>query len=346
MAATGHCLAQAGASFPDRSDTIVACLALAGASEPKEAATAQAAFETRFRRVVVATDAHAACVGAHRGEDGGVIIVGTGSIGWVVRGGRSVRVGGWGFPVSDEGSGAWIGWEAVRRTLLAHDGRAAWTPLLTEVSQRFGADPHAIVAWTGSARPRDFGRLAPLVLDHAARADIAAREVMRLAARHIDAIAAHLAEHGTTRLALMGGLAAGIEPWLAPATRAPLVQPAGDALDGALRLARGAVGRSPAAPTLEDETVTAPQMRPDSPPPCGEGLGVGGTTILDCPVIPPTLSLPHKGGGDPAAHLSLNPPHFRASPPATTSRQNLDSGGKGSDPVAGDRSTPSTESLP
>jgi glucosamine kinase len=244
MAATEHCLAQAGAPA-DAADRIVACLALAGASEPSDAAAAQAAFKTRFARVQVATDAHAACVGAHRGEDGGVIIVGTGSIGWAIRGGRSIRVGGWGFPVSDEGSGAWIGWQAVRRTLLAHDGRAAWTPLLTEVSREFGSDPHAIVGWMGSARPRDFGRLAPLVLHHAEHEDLAAREIMRLAAGHIDAIAARLTEHGATRLALMGGLAAGIEPWLADTTRRHLVRPAGDALDGALRLAQGVRPRAP-----------------------------------------------------------------------------------------------------
>ena len=101
--AAGQCLAEAGASF---GDPIVACLALAGASEPREAAAAQAVFAPRFWRVLVTADAHAACVGAHRGEDGGVIIVGTGSIGWAVRGGRSYRVGGWGFPVSDEGGGA------------------------------------------------------------------------------------------------------------------------------------------------------------------------------------------------------------------------------------------------
>jgi glucosamine kinase len=233
--AAEQCLAQASASF---ADPVVACLALAGASEPKEAAAAQAAFEPHFRRVLVTTDAHAACVGAHRGADGGVIIVGTGSIGWAVRDGRSIRVGGWGFPVSDEGAGAWIGCEAVRRVLQAHDGRAAWTPLLRRVSQEFGSDPHAIVGWMSAARPRDFGRLAPLVLEHAAHDDPAAAEIMRRAAGHIDAIAAGLADRGAALLALMGGLAAGIEPWLARATRAHLVPPAGDALDGALRLAR------------------------------------------------------------------------------------------------------------
>src|SRR5262245_36644073 len=98
--ATGRCLAQAGASWGDR---ILACLALAGASEPKDAAAARAAFASHFRQLIVTTDARAACVGAHRGADGGIIIVGTGSIGWAVRGEESIRVGGWGFPVSDEG---------------------------------------------------------------------------------------------------------------------------------------------------------------------------------------------------------------------------------------------------
>jgi glucosamine kinase len=246
--AAAQCLGQTGASFPD---TTIACLALAGASEPQEAAAAQAAFAPRFRRVLVTTDAHAACVGAHRGEDGGVIIVGTGSIGWAVRGGRSVRVGGWGFPVSDEGAGAWIGCEAMRHALRAHDGRAAWTPLLKRVSQQFDADPHAIVRWMGAARPRDFGRLAPLVIEHAADDDFAAAAIMRQAARHIDSIAARLGEHGAARLALMGGLAASIEPWLAWATQAHLVPPAGDALDGALRLARDGI-RALAHPGLQN----------------------------------------------------------------------------------------------
>jgi glucosamine kinase len=236
--AASRCLAQAVAT-PDH--PVVACLALAGASEPKEAAVAQAAFSGCFHRVSIATDAEAACVGAHRGQDGAVIVVGTGSIGWALCGGQSHRVGGWGFPVSDEGGGAWLGCEAARRTLWAYDRRAAWTPLLRHVAAGFGADPHAVVRWMGPAKPRDFARLAPLVVEHAAAKDTTALQIMRLAAGHIDAMAAQLARFGATRLALMGGLAAAIEPWLAPATQARLVAPAGDALDGALRLARASV---------------------------------------------------------------------------------------------------------
>jgi glucosamine kinase len=69
---------------------------------------------------------------------------------------------------------------------------------------------------------------------------------MRAAADHIDILAARLADHGAARLALMGGLAVGMALWLAPATRARLVTPAGDALDGALRLARAHAGAATA----------------------------------------------------------------------------------------------------
>jgi glucosamine kinase len=51
---------------------------------------------------------------------------------------------------------------------------------------------------------------------------------------------------GANRLALLGGLAPSIEKWLAADTRRRLVPPIGDAVDGALQLARLAA-RSAAA---------------------------------------------------------------------------------------------------
>jgi glucosamine kinase len=235
LRATDESLSQAGLSLGEAD--IVACLALAGASEPTHLAAARA-HKHPFARVIFTTDAHAACVGAHGGRDGGIIIVGTGSVGWAVVGGREHRVGGWGFPVSDEGSGAWLGCEAARRVLWACDGRAAWTGLLKKLYERFNSDPHAIVRWMGGARPRDFAALAPLVLDYAAQDDATACELLRLAAGYIDAKAHRLAELGVSRLALAGGIAPSIEPWLAPATKRLLVAPEGDALSGALQLAR------------------------------------------------------------------------------------------------------------
>ena len=69
-----------------------------------------------FTTLELATDAHIACVGAHKGEDGAIIIVGTGVVGYQVQNGKGSKVSGWGFPHDDTGGGAWIGLEAVRLT--------------------------------------------------------------------------------------------------------------------------------------------------------------------------------------------------------------------------------------
>ncbi|MGZ3312118.1 MAG: hypothetical protein ACXU8R_26735 [Xanthobacteraceae bacterium] len=102
------------------------------------------------------------------------------------------------------------------------------------------ADPHAIVSWTSAAAPRDFGALAPLIVEHASGGDLAAVELMRLAAGHVDGLAERLISIGAERLSLSGGLSMHIERWLAPATRLHLVPRSGDAVEGALQLARAA----------------------------------------------------------------------------------------------------------
>src|SRR5262249_2651844 len=115
LSATRQCLEQAGLSSHDVR-RVTACLALAGASEPTNLAWARS-HEHPFAHTIITTDAHAACVGAHRGQDGAIIIAGTGTIGWAELKGQHFRIGGWGLPVSDEGSGAWLGCEALRRVL-------------------------------------------------------------------------------------------------------------------------------------------------------------------------------------------------------------------------------------
>jgi glucosamine kinase len=235
FAATNQCLKQAGLSYGDC--RIVACLALAGACEPITSAQAQA-VPLPFSRVILTSDAHAACVGAHAGGDGGVVIVGTGSVGWAIAEGRDHRVGGWGFPVSDEGSGAWLGCEALRRVLWAFDGSIAWTGLLRVLFERFEEDGYAIVRWMGAARPRDYASLAPLVIAHAGQGDAIAIELAKGAAMHIERIAAKLLAIPVPRLSIMGGLGKSILPFLSLQIERSIVPPLGDALSGALYLAR------------------------------------------------------------------------------------------------------------
>jgi glucosamine kinase len=127
-----------------------------------------------------------------------------------------------------------------------------WTPVLSTVFDRFGADPHRIVHWMGSAHPRDFAALAAIVVKHAQSGDSEAIDLMQRTARHIDVIAARLVHLGVPRLSIMGGLADKLSPFLATETLAAVVEPVGDALSGALHLARAEAIRL----TLHSERTT------------------------------------------------------------------------------------------
>jgi glucosamine kinase len=193
-----------------------------------------------FRSVTYAHDATIACIGAHGARDGGIVIVGTGSVGFAVVGGREVRVGGYGFPISDEGSGADLGLHAIRLALRAFDERAVGTSLTREVMARFHEDPFEAVAWMDRATATDYATFAPLVMRHADAGDPVARRIVRDAAEQIDELVRRLVECGAPRVALLGGLASSMQPWLAPDVQRRLVPVEGDAVDGALHLARKA----------------------------------------------------------------------------------------------------------
>ena len=194
-----------------------------------------------FRSVVYAHDATIACIGAHGARDGGIVIVGTGSVGFAVVGGREVRVGGYGFPISDEGSGADLGLHAIRLALRAYDKRAVETSLTRDVMMRFHNDPFEAVAWMDHATATDYAIFAPLVMRHADAGDPVARRIIRDAAEQIDELVRRLSDCGASRVALLGGLASSMQPWLAPDVQRRLVPVEGDAVDGALHLARRAV---------------------------------------------------------------------------------------------------------
>lgn len=196
-----------------------------------------AALDFPFASIAYATDSVIANLGAHGGRDGAILILGTGSIAQIRVGGVDFAIGGYGFPISDEGSGAALGLSAVRHALRALDGRTARTPLSLAVSDRFGhAIPQAI-AWMDRAVPRDYAAIAPLVMDYADAGDAIARSIVEDAAQHVERFIETIFERGAPNCALMGGLASRLRHWLRERTVARLIEPEGDALTGALMLA-------------------------------------------------------------------------------------------------------------
>ncbi|WP_017932097.1 BadF/BadG/BcrA/BcrD ATPase family protein [Robiginitomaculum antarcticum] len=191
-----------------------------------------------FHKTTIVNDAKIANIGAHSGEDGGIVIIGTGSIGIARLDGKDIRAGGYGFPISDEGSGAYIGLQAVRITLRASDGRLEHSDLTQKIFDKFDRDTHAIVSWMDQATATEYATMAPDVVDAAESGDYHGRLITSHAAWHIEIIVRGLFGLGVPRVALLGGLASRIEPWMSPDIRLKLTQPQGDALDGALWLAR------------------------------------------------------------------------------------------------------------
>ena len=190
-----------------------------------------------FRTLTFTSDALIACLGAHSGRDGGIVIAGTGSVGFAMVNGREHRIGGYGYPISDEGSGAEIGLHAVRLSLRAHDNRIPETPLSRDLMARFNNDAFAVVAWAERATATEFASFAPRVLEYADDGDPLAERIVTNAAKQIGAIVGKLAQIAP-RISLLGGLAGPLGKWLEPRVKRQLSPPAHDAMAGALLLAR------------------------------------------------------------------------------------------------------------
>jgi glucosamine kinase len=238
VAACRAALADAGLP-PESIARLHAGLGLAGLNLESER-TKVAAHPHPFATLVAEGDAYIACLGAHAGADGAILIVGTGSCGLGIVGGRTFLIGGWGFQVSDQGSGAVMGREAVREALLAHDAVIPATPFARTVMARFEHDPEQVVLWGDRAKPADYAAFAPLALEHAGRGDVLARAIVEATAEDVAKLIRALRAAGAPSVALVGGLAGPIAPWLPADARAVLVEPKGDALDGALLMARRA----------------------------------------------------------------------------------------------------------
>ena len=231
--------AEAGVARAELGRITLGC-GLAGVGR-KGAVEALAAIPKPYARTVFVSDAIAACRGAHSGADGAIVIAGTGSIGIGEVEGTAIRVGGYGFPVSDEGSGADLGLQAIRLALRAQDGRVPRSALLDEVMRRFQDDPFEVIGWMDRASATDYATLAPLVLRHADMGDRAARGIVQGAADQIDELVRALFDRGAPRVSLLGGLSSVIEPWLAPDVRRRLKPADGDAVSGAIVTAKRAL---------------------------------------------------------------------------------------------------------
>lgn len=241
-AALDDALAEANLGPSSLAQAIVAA-GLAGSRNP-ERRNAFLAAAPELGGLHVYSDGYVALIGAHGGRPGVVVAIGTGTVAHVLNvDGTSRQVGGWGFPVGDEGGGAWLGWRAVAETLHVADGRRTnppgGSPLHRDLAAALGPDHEDLVSWTVEANTTRYASLAPTVIDHAKRGDEGARALLEEGNRQIEALIRAADPSDTLPLALTGSLAPIYEQSLEPGLAARLVAPEGTAVDGAMLLARG-----------------------------------------------------------------------------------------------------------
>ena len=201
-----------------------------------------AAANLPFASIISDNDAYAACTGAFSGGDGGIVIAGTGSIGFALVGGARHMVGGWGFQLGDHGSGAWVGHHAVRRAALSIDGLLQPTIMIEAILKTVGSNRFDLSRWSERAMPKDYAQFAPVVFEAAAKGDVQGMTIVVEGAASISTLGRALLARGAGRLCMLGGLAAVYPPYLDADVKRALTAPAFDAMDGAIMMARRGQG--------------------------------------------------------------------------------------------------------
>lgn len=133
---------------------------------------------------------------AGEADEGIAVIAGTGSVAWGMdAAGRQARSGGWGYLLGDEGSGYWVGREAVRHALRRSNLGLGADALTTAVLAACEVtDPTELIGlFHGSTDRRYWAGKAGTVFAAAQAGDAAAAEIVHAAAGHLAGLAIDVA---------------------------------------------------------------------------------------------------------------------------------------------------------
>jgi N-acetylglucosamine kinase-like BadF-type ATPase len=188
------------------------CVGAAGADTPEGQQRLARLIGERLpgARVVVVHDTRIILAAA--GVDEGVVVIsGTGSVAWGMRGdGRQARAGGWGYLLGDEGSGYGLARDAVRHALAVADRGLPATPLTERLIADCGLAAREELLDHFYARPErrywaDRGRAVCALAD---RGDVDAGRLLDAAAVALAGMVGVVADRVAVRgpVVLAGGL--------------------------------------------------------------------------------------------------------------------------------------------
>lgn len=200
----------------DAADITAAAAGIAGAAtdalKPWVIETVRAVLPDA--QVIHSADYEIALAGAVGELHGVAVIAGTGSAAYGAhRDGRTLRQGGFGYLLGDEGSGYWLGREALAHAMREMDGRATPSALTPRVLAAIGAShPLEIIPWlyqSGAPRTADVAALAPLVIAISEEGDRVAQAYVARAASELAQMVRHIQQTLSLKdapVAFIGGL--------------------------------------------------------------------------------------------------------------------------------------------
>jgi N-acetylglucosamine kinase-like BadF-type ATPase len=183
----------------DREPPAAICLGIAGVDRDDDARVVSSIMRriSRGSRVVVVNDALIALVAAAGDSPGIVIVAGTGSIAYGRNArGMAARAGGWGHMIGDEGSGYWIGRQALAAAVREVDGRGPRTTLTEDVLAHFGVPDAAglvSIVYNREVPRANVATLGPIVQRARDRGDAVATQILEHAADELSLAAASVA---------------------------------------------------------------------------------------------------------------------------------------------------------
>lgn len=239
-------------AFAGEQGVAAVCMGVAGMSNPQTKP-----FFARLlsqlapgARLMITSDAEIALCGALMQTSGTILIAGTGSVCLGrLEDGTTVKSGGFGHLLDDEGSAYALGRDALRAAVRAYDRRGPDTLLAPMLAAQYGLDNvEKIIYYVYEKQKKEMiAAIAPLVSRACEAGDGVALEIVSRAAGELASLAGAVLGHGQLaqgKMALMGGaiggcgaLKRGCVGLLQSAyPRLTLVEPAGSAVDGALLL--------------------------------------------------------------------------------------------------------------
>ena len=165
-------------------------------------------FSAVFDEFKLYSDAYAAMLGALAGEDGILMIAGTGSIALAKVGDETFRCGGFGYRYGDEGSAYSIGKALISRALKEADGRSDKSIISDLVADYFDGIGFNIIATSDFSRDKIAG-LAAAASKYADNSE-SVRDIFLAAANeislHIKAIGKNFESGKRIKLSYIGGV--------------------------------------------------------------------------------------------------------------------------------------------